>query len=161
MRRPTLLLSRTIWMVSCLLLLLCVATAAGTRHPTGSAAAGQRGRVAHTSKPAVHRWLSALHQSTVQVWTREHRWFLRPCSRASFPLVMTETHHGVDDGDGEASDTTASASFAPLALLLWPRPRAPGLSGSNARAAHAPPARRSFTPVDSFRPRPPPTRFIV
>src|SRR5215470_12273667 len=96
-------LSRTIWMVSCLLVLLCFATAAETRRPKGVSSAGQRDRATQNRKPSVHRWLSALHESTVQVWTREHRWLLRPCSRVSFPLMMTEAHRGVDDGNAEAS----------------------------------------------------------
>jgi len=150
-------LSRAIWMVSCLLVLLCFASAAEIRRPRGLAYAGQRDRATQNRKPSVHRWLSALHESTVQAWTREHRWLLRPCSRATFPLMMAEAHGAVDDGNAEASDTIGSGECAPLALLLWPWPRAPGLDASNARASSTPPAGRSFTPIDSFLPRPPPT----
>lgn len=158
MHRPVFSLGRTIWMVSCLLVLLCFATAPEARQPIGPTANSQRAGAAQNRKPSVHRWLSALHESTVQVWTREHRWFLRPCSRVSFPLVMTDAHRAVDDGDAEASDTMASASLAPLALLLWPWPQAPGLAASKARTTHTAPACRSFRPIDSFLPRPPPTR---
>lgn len=148
-------------MVSCLLVLLCFATAAETRRPTGLTAPGQHDRARQNHRPSVHGWLSTLHESTVQARTRGHKWFLRPCSRVSFPLMMTEAHHGVDDGAEEAPDTNASAAFAPLALLLWPWARAPGLAESNARVFPASPACRSFTSIDSFLPRPPPTRTIV
>jgi hypothetical protein len=161
MRHPTFPLSRTLWMVLCLLALLCFAAAADTRPPTGGPASGRHDHAAQNRTASVHKWLCALHQSTVQVWTREHRWFLRTCSRVLYPLMMTEPHRAVDDGSAEASDTIGSSEFAPLGLLWWPWPRAPGGASSNPRASHTPRACRSFTPIDSFLPRPPPAPPIV
>lgn len=161
MRHPTFPLSRTLWMVSCLLLLLCFAAAAETRSPIGLPASGRHDHATQASTASVHKWLSALHQSTVQVWGREHKSFLRPCSRVSLPLVTTDPHRGIDDRTGEASDTIGSNEFAPLGLLSWPWPRAPGGAASNPRASQTPLASRSFTPIDSFLPRPPPAPPIV
>ena len=162
MRHPTFPLGRAIWMVcACLLLLLPFSTVAETRRPTGLDG-GRPHLVTHHRAPSVRGWLSALHDSTVQAWTREHRWFLRACSRISFPSTMTKTHrHGLEDGDAETSDPISSSTFTPLAPFLSPRPRAPDLAASKARSSYSAPAYRSFTPVDSFLPRPPPTRTIV
>lgn len=161
MRHPAFPLSRSLRMVSCLLMLLCFAAAAETRPPMGPPLSAQHDHSTRDRTASVHKWLSVLHQSTVQVWTREHRWFLRPCWRVSFPLMATEPHRGVDDGNGEASDTIGSTEFAPLALLSWPWPRGPGGPASNPRASRTPLAFRSFTPSDSFLPRPPPAPPIA
>jgi hypothetical protein len=158
---------RVLWtMCACLLLLLLLlrlATAAEARRPTGLHTGGsQHDVVTQNRESFVSGWLSVLHESTVQVWTREHRWFLRPCSRVAFPTTLTQAHrHGLDDGDGEPSDTNPPAPFAALTPLLWPWTRAPDVVASHARAPQTAPACRSFTPVDPFVPRPPPPHSVL
>jgi hypothetical protein len=150
-------------MCTCLLLLPRLAMAAEARRPTGlHISAGQLDVVAQKSEPSVRDWLSALHESLVQVWTREHKWFLRPCSRVAFPTTMTQPHsHGLDDGNGEPSYTTAPDPFTALTPLLWPWTRPPDLIASHTRSPHTTSPHRSFTPVDPFVPRPPPAHFVL
>jgi len=125
-------------------------------------------RFAIAAEPPVSVWVSASHIGEVVYaggpllrviaadLDRLHR-FLPSCSQTAFPSTVTETHRrGLEDGDGEPSDTDTPTEFAPLIPHLWPSPRAPDLIASNARAPHSAPAYRSLTLVDPFLPRPPP-----
>jgi hypothetical protein len=164
MDHPKFAFSRAFWMVcACLLLLPYFATAAEPLLAKDTRAPLQR--VAAADHDGDHQPELIAHgsHSMVHVWTRRHKRIQSFGLRAALPFALTQSHHHRvdDDRDSESSDAISPTTFAPVSPLLCPLPRAPDLIASNAGAPHTAPARRSFTPLDPFLPRPPPTHTAL
>lgn len=91
----------------------------------------------------------------IHVWTRKAKGFRPYRPRHVVPDRLEQPHRpGVDDSDREPVDLITSTTFA---LTLCASPRAPALEPTQEHACRTAPACGSFTAVDPFAPRPPPT----
>jgi hypothetical protein len=146
MDHPKSTLTRAFWMgCACLLLL--------------PRASGTEPSLPRHKPSALSTWPSASHtHDVIRTSARSYR------SGAAFHLTPVQPHHhGVHDEDREAesSDDFTLITFAPLTLLQCALPRAPDLTASYAGRPQATRSHRSFTPLDPFLPRPPPTHSAL